>query len=235
MSANGDFFAAHTADLNRAIFFDVAHNKTTVLSDGSNRSFVAVSPDGRWVARGNYGLSGVEVWDVPTRRIVQEWHLEGSAAVAFSPNGRWLVIAAKVYQFIETGSWQQRYTIPGIGGGNQGGRMAFSTDGQMIAITLACNLIQLIETDTGRVLADLQVTPKPSWVQWLSFGADGSRLAVACGREGIRVWDLRRVRQRLGTMNLDWDLPPYPPATPVAHRRTLQVQVDTVEETEPAR
>ena len=104
--------------------------------------------------------------------------------------------------------------------------MAFSPDGQMMAITLACNLVQLIETDTGRVLADLQVTPKPSWVQWLSFSADGSRLAVACGREGIRVWDLRRVRQRLGTMDLDWDLPCYPPTAQVADQRPLEVQVD---------
>lgn len=28
----------------------------------------------------------------------------------------------------------------------------------------------------------------------------------------LRVWNLPRVRERLAAMNLDWDLPPEPPA-----------------------
>ena len=27
----------------------------------------------------------------------------------------------------------------------------------------------------------------------------------------VRLWDLRLIRQELAQMNLDWDLPPYPP------------------------
>ena len=33
------------------------------------------------------------------------------------------------------------------------------------------------------------------------------------GEVAVQVWDLRRVRQGLAAIALDWDAPPYPPAT----------------------
>lgn len=42
----------------------------------------------------------------------------------------------------------------------------------------------------------------------------------------VRVWDLRVIRKRLAAMNLDWDLPPYPPPTSVGPARPLKVEID---------
>jgi tetratricopeptide (TPR) repeat protein len=44
------------------------------------------------------------------------------------------------------------------------------------------------------------------------------------GRDGaFQVWDLRRIRRQLREMDLDWDLPPYPPAADDA--KPLRVKV----------
>src|SRR5262249_13864710 len=37
----------------------------------------------------------------------------------------------------------------------------------------------------------------------------GTRLSIAAA-DGLRVWDLRLIRQRLTEMGLDWDAPQYP-------------------------
>src|SRR5262249_48686811 len=53
-------------------------------------SFVAASPDGRWVATGSYGGPGFQVWDTLRNAQARLWQT-GDADVAFSPDGRWLV------------------------------------------------------------------------------------------------------------------------------------------------
>jgi tetratricopeptide (TPR) repeat protein len=55
--------------------------------------------------------------------------------------------------------------------------------------------------------------PDPRGIEHLRFGPDGSRLAAVCTNRTVRVWDLRRIRGRLAEMGLDWDGPPYPPAS----------------------
>ena len=226
MSSDGRTLVVEDADGYRAVVVHPELDKTTILNGGSHGLFIAVSPDGNWAARGNYGKDGVEVWDARTGKRVCDLPVKGTATVAFSPDGQWLVTAANVYEFWRTGSWQLQRSIPGTSGGNQGGRIAFSLKGKVMAITISSNLVQLIETNTGRVLADLEATPKPSWVQWLCFSSDGNQLATACGTEGIRVWDLRRIRQRLAAMHLDWDMPHYPPAVQAADLKPLQVEVN---------
>ncbi|HEY8504355.1 MAG TPA: tetratricopeptide repeat protein, partial [Gemmataceae bacterium] len=74
---------------------------------------------------------------------------------------------------------------------------------------------RLVELDTGRELArleDPEQTGGPA-----VFSPDGTRL-IATARDGLRVWDLRRIRAELGKLGLDWDAPPYPgaPAEPPA-------------------
>lgn len=42
----------------------------------------------------------------------------------------------------------------------------------------------------------------------------------------IHIWDLRAIREQLASMNLDWDLPPYPPAPATDKPQPLRVKVD---------
>jgi WD40 repeat protein len=61
------------------------------------------------------------------------------------------------------------------------------------------------------------------------FSPDGSQLAAAQANKQVQLWDLRLIRQELAQMNLDWDMPPYPPAAIPAGAApvTLEVEADT--------
>jgi tetratricopeptide (TPR) repeat protein len=72
----------------------------------------------------------------------------------------------------------------------------------------------LAEAATGRELARLttlrSVTPAP-----IVFSPDGTLLIAGTNQNNALVWDLRRIRDQLAPMGLDWDAPPYP-ALPVS-------------------
>jgi hypothetical protein len=52
---------------------------------------------------------------------------------------------------------------------------------------------------------------------------DGNRLAVS-GPNVVHLWDLRRIREQLAKLGLNWDAPPYPPAAPVP-TKALEVRI----------
>jgi hypothetical protein len=58
----------------------------------------------------------------------------------------------------------------------------------------------------------------------MCFSPDGSHLvATHVEFKGIYVWDLRRIREQLAGLGLDWEAPPYPPAAP--RPPTLRVEI----------
>jgi WD40 repeat protein len=69
----------------------------------------------------------------------------------------------------------------------------------------------LLETETGQILADFEA-PRLELVQSLCFNNDGTELLASDNRGQVHVWNLRALRKRLKELNLDWDMPPYPPA-----------------------
>jgi tetratricopeptide (TPR) repeat protein len=93
--------------------------------------------------------------------------------------------------------------------------------------------LRLIETDTGRELARLEDPDQD--VPWkASFTPDGSRLLVGA-RQGIHVWDLRRIRAELARRDLDWDAPPYPPAAVPAEPLTVELDLGDFHQLRPQR
>jgi hypothetical protein len=104
---------------------------------------------------------------------------------------------------------------------------AFSPDGRMMARTLDGHKIQLLETATSKILATLEA-PEALNLGRFQFSPDGTRLAAMEMNQQVQLWDLRLLRQDLAQMNLDWDLPPYPPDTNALDHlpATLEIESD---------
>jgi tetratricopeptide (TPR) repeat protein len=193
--------------------------------------FVATSPDGRWVATGTWNGFGVKVWEAGSGRLVRDLlPAVRISCVAFSPDGRWLVTSTDdEFRLWEAGSWRDVRQISRRRGGGIPGPMAFTADAKVLALSPARDLVQLEDPATGRLLAKLQA-PNADLVGWLGFTPDGGQLAVASririGQGLIRVWDLRRIREQLQALGLDWDLPPYAPRPDPKGAQPTSVRVD---------
>jgi serine/threonine protein kinase/WD40 repeat protein len=183
---------------------------------------VALSPDGRWaVTAGHQGNAdrpedALRIWDVAQGLLVRRLPHEGEyPGAAFSPDGRWLVTGVRsAFFFWEVGSWELKAQLP------REPRslfcsVAFARDAGLLALAQDRNHIHLHDAVTLRQLARLQV-PGPVDLTGLSLSPDGTRLAAATQQDVVVLWDLRRLRQELAALDLDWEMPPYPPAKPVA-------------------
>ena len=190
--------------------------------------YVALHPTSQWVATANWKGENVKLWDTTTGQEIRELPIGQDAQVAFSPDGEWLVTGgSRKYQFWRVGSWQEvlnlsinRESLSGLPG-----PMAFAPDGRLLALARSTLEVQLLDPHTSRQVARLP-SPSPQIISCLCFSPDSSRLAVATEAGTVELWDLRRIRQELAEMGLDWDLPPYPPAVPAEETRPLRVLVD---------
>jgi WD40 repeat protein len=150
----------------------------------------------------------VVIWEARARRQERILPTPFNTAVLFSPDGRWLATATHGHYTIwEAGQWTARHQFTNDAGPGSS-LMSFSPDARLLAVRKSAEEVQLLDPATGLEVACLPgatLTPR-------CFNPDGTRLVVLEGDRRLRVWDLRRLRQELAKMNLDWELPPYPPA-----------------------
>jgi WD40 repeat protein/tetratricopeptide (TPR) repeat protein/tRNA A-37 threonylcarbamoyl transferase component Bud32 len=185
--------------------------------------FVAVSPDGRWVATGSHWHTDVhvKVWDARTGRPVADLPVGDSSQVGFSPEGRWLLTTGGSCRLWAVGTWREGPKIGGRGG------FAFSPDGKLLAVETGTGAVRLLDPDTGREYARLE-DPGQDRAEQLTFSPDGAQLFASTGdtSPATHVWDLRVLRAELAKRRLDWELPPYPPASTEKDQPPVQVTVD---------
>ncbi len=175
----------------------------TGLQGHDYMAYVSISPDGAWIATGARDRPGVKIWDGKTGKFVSDLpdRLHG-ARVEFSPDGRWLMTSEeREYRLWEVGRWTPGRRLARKGGGAPG-PMAFSPDGRIAALASGADTIQLVEVASGDEIATL-IAPDRRFFDGLCFSPDGTRLAVAAS-DGVQVWDLRAIRERLAPMGLDW-------------------------------
>jgi WD40 repeat protein/Tfp pilus assembly protein PilF len=178
--------------------------------------YASVSPDGRWVAFGVHATrvnvyeaaSGKRVWQSPVD------HLHDYCR--FSRDGLWLIADNDGGRAYSVGSWEPG---PRLGSGVP---WDISPDSRVVVMGQSDGIYRLVERATGRELARLEDPDQIAWAA--TFTPDGTRLVVGA-KEGLRVWDLRRVRAELVKLGLDWDAPAYPPA-PERAADPLEVQVE---------
>jgi WD40 repeat protein len=177
---------------------------------------VALSPDGRRAASTGLREEVLCVWDVPRAMLVRRIPLEGGyLGATFGPDGRWLVTGVRSeFCFWEVGSWERKARLP------RDPRslfcsVAFARGGRLLALAEGRNRIGLYDAAAlpPRPLATLEI-PGPASLSGLSLSPDGTRLAASTDYSVVALWDLRRLRRELAALDLDWDMPPYPPPGP---------------------
>jgi serine/threonine protein kinase/WD40 repeat protein/tetratricopeptide (TPR) repeat protein len=211
--------------------------------------WVFVSPDGRWVVTGSHHLdeSGVKykVWDADTGRLVANLpYAEVSRFHGFSPDSRWLYVSGKENRRLEVASlvktppqpvapdeshdsptWQKGWqTEPMRVGGT------FSPDNRLAAFGGGDGSIQLVLAETDQEIARL-FSPEVGRIFPSCFSPDGALLLGAGEESGdLYVFDLRRIREQLADLGLDWeDVQPALPAkakdASPAHDPPLQLEL----------
>jgi WD40 repeat protein len=190
------------------------HGTARRLGTHDGLSRVALSPDGRWAASVGASDDTVCVWDVERGTVVHRLPhvLDSWCGATFSPDSRWLVIGVRTdFSFLEIGSWQEKARLPREPR-SLCSTAAFTPDGRLLAVVQGRNRVHLHDAATLRHLATLETPAGPASLTGLSLSPDGTRLAAATDYNVVALWDLRRLRQELAALDLDWAMPPYPPA-----------------------
>jgi serine/threonine protein kinase/WD40 repeat protein len=167
-------------------------------------SAAVLSPNGRWAATGSHKGLGLRVWDADTGRplgaplLPDEW---GTQPV-FSSDDRWLAaITPGVLCVWRTDTWE---LVQQVHRSEDFTRAAFSPDGRQLAAALPVSGVELIDPATGELRARLHA-PDLGPVAWIGFHPDGGQLLTATAGGEVHVWDLRRIREQLREIGLDWD------------------------------
>jgi WD40 repeat protein len=154
-----------------------------------------------------YGLKAA-VWDVVAGTRAVELGGASHLGMAFHPDGHVLATGGADGLWLWEGNrWGLLKRMPGTSS-----LMEYSADGRILASVAGGGepcAVQLLDGHTLEELATL--TPPETYTTTdLAFSPDGALLAQITNHAGVvHVWDLRRIRERLGTMGLDWDLPPF--------------------------
>jgi WD40 repeat protein/nitrogen-specific signal transduction histidine kinase len=166
----------------------------------------AISPDGRWVVTGfNFGSDDVpKVWDARTGELAATLPAQTSVA-GFSPDGRRLGLAGvDRYSIWSTGDWKLEKEFVRDESSVAHGTLAFTKDSGLLAIARTRQIVSLRSTATGEQFDDL-IGPTPQSVNSVRLSLDGSVLVTATANDMVEIWRLRKLRQQLAGMNLDWN------------------------------
>jgi WD40 repeat protein len=178
---------------------------------------IAVSPEGQWVATGSFHGTKVKIWEASSGKLVATLPVEGGSGVSFSPDGKWLMTGWDGARLWAVGSWKEGLRIGGGG--------SFSPDSTLLAVETGSGVVRLVDPNTGRAYARLEDPNHDR--SGMGFSRDGTQLICPNNdSQSIHIWDLRLIRAQLVELDLDWDLPPYPPAPKGLPEVPLQVEIN---------
>ncbi|MBM3881189.1 MAG: hypothetical protein FJ387_15950 [Verrucomicrobia bacterium] len=158
-----------------------------------------LSPDGRWLATASFGAR-VRVWDLATGKVVAEFAgiwFDGvwSVCLAFTHDGRHLVIGGMSVSVVEVGSWTVRRQLPcasaALATSRQAPVLAVAV-GELITGTARLKSSAVEVWDTERWTSFSLPAKIPSAANpYITVSADGRFLAVSCSdMKHAEVWDV---------------------------------------------
>jgi WD40 repeat protein len=127
------------------------------------------------------------------------------------------------YRVYDTTTWDLLHRVPRANAAGVG-PVAFSGDGSALAVVVSAGSVGLFDADCEHERALLPVS-RHDPVAGLRFSRDGAWLAIGTESGLIHLWDLRRVRDRLRRLGLDWE-PPLPAADAQDDLPPLKVEVE---------
>jgi WD40 repeat protein len=201
-----------------ALVLHQPENRRVLLGPREDVRRCAVSPDGRWVATGNWTDTrgvGATVWDSKSGQAEKDLPVGELCQVGFSPDGRWLLTTGGGFRLWKVGTWEEGPSLPQPDTRGPA-HFAFAPDGRTLALFAGPSQVWLANADSGAEIARLTV-PEQTHLTPTCFSPDGSQL-VAIGNESnlLYIWDLRALRAELKELGLDWDGDDYPPAVQAA-------------------
>jgi WD40 repeat protein len=156
---------------------------------------IAFSPDGGLLASGSF-QSEVRIWTMASPGLSKTLSADGEAVagIAFSPDGASIAALSRVTGGGRAQVWAVATGRPslflGQGSKNNVGDLAFSPDGQLIAVASDHQTVNLWRASDGTLVSEL--TGHKGNVTSLAFNADGSRLASGAADKSAIVWDVAR-------------------------------------------
>jgi serine/threonine protein kinase/WD40 repeat protein len=190
---------------------------------GTSMGHCSVSPDGRWVAfdgpNDTAGHPIIHVYDAATAECIWQSPVQQGGTCCFSPDGRWLVTGTDGGRLYAVGNWEPG---PQLGPGRP-----WDVTSELAIVGQTDGIYRLVELATGRELARLEDPEQNSGAA--AFTPDGTKLVVVA-KNGLRVWDLHRVRAELANLGLDWDAPSFPAAASTGAPLSIHVALgDTLQ------
>lgn len=184
------------------------------VAPGIGQSRAKVSSDGELICLGEHaGLT--RIFNSHTGQMIwQDSELVIGYRPQFTPDDRWLVGG---YGAVRVGEWDKHVTLDPS---RTAELHAVSPDSRYALLFMSEGYLRLVEIATGRELA--RIEPPDGRVGMFTFTPDGTRL-LEPSLEGLRVWDLRLIRSKLGEIGLDWDAPPFPEKSPAPAKPPLEL------------
>lgn len=171
--------------------------------------FFDLSPSGKLLAAVHEYQSDYVIYD--TEKLASTVRLETTSNAGqsfFAPNEKWLVTCSHDrYTIYDVGSWKIIHEI--MSERVIEGAAAFSSDSNLLAVVIGNGTARLVSTGDWREVALLKTEAEEINVLNLEFSPDDRLLLLSCGPQGIRIWDLPRVVQRMYELGIQSPLQEY--------------------------
>ncbi len=151
---------------------------------------VDVSPDGRTLVTASHDGTA-RLWDMATGAPIGEpvRRERGWSSALFSPDGRFVAMAARGARRIELRDAQRLELVRSIGDHSTGvNAVAFSRDGRrLVTGGVGDHLVKVWDVDTGAL--KMTLAGHTDMVLWVSFGPDDRIIATAGVDQKAMFWD----------------------------------------------